>query len=105
MQSNFRRFNIAPGENHIKFIKGLIQNTLDVKQPVSLAHIDVDWYEPVMVTLQRIVPKLSVGGAIVIDDYHDWSGCHKAVDEYLGQSSGMYRFDSSAGSLIIEKQG
>jgi asparagine synthase (glutamine-hydrolysing) len=70
---------------------------------VSLARIDVDWYEPVMFSLKRIVPKLSVGGAIVVDDYNDWSGARKAVDEYFCQRSGMYRFDSSTGSLVIRK--
>lgn len=104
VQSNFHRFNIAPGENHVKFIKGLVQDTLDVSQAVSLAHIDVDWYEPVMVSLRRIVPKLSVGGAIVIDDYDDWSGCRKAVDEYFCKRLPMYRFDPSPGSLIIQKR-
>ena len=104
VQANFRRFKISPDENHVKFIKGLIQDTLDVRWAVSLAHIDVDWYEPVMVSLKRIVPKLSVGGVIVVDDYNDWSGARKAVDEYFGQRSGMYSFDSSTGSLVIRKQ-
>lgn len=57
------------------------------------------------VSLQWIVPKLSIGGAIVIDDYYDWSGCRKAVDEYFAKNrSCTYSFDSSYGSLVIEKQ-
>jgi hypothetical protein len=66
---------------------------------MALAHIDVDWYEPVHVSLERIEPRLSPGGALVIDDYEDWSGCRRAVDEYFsGDRMHSYSMDLSAGS-------
>ena len=88
-------------ENNVSLIKGLVQDTLYVEEKVSLVHIDVDWYEPVKVCLERIVPKLSKGGAIVVDDYLCWSGCKKAVDEYFQDRDG-YKFEVNK-SLIIKK--
>ena len=92
VKSNLCYFKYNPEENTIDLIKGLVQDTLEVNQSVSLAHIDVDWYEPVMVCLERIVPKLSLGGCIVIDEYFSESRyCLK------------YKFDPSAGSLVITR--
>jgi O-methyltransferase len=90
--------------NHVSLIKGLLQDTLTVNEPVSLAHIDVDWYEPVKTCLERIYPWLSEGGAIVVDDYQDWSGCRTAVDEHFSRiPAHQYERDLSAGSLILRK--
>lgn len=61
--------------NNIRLIRGLFQDTLQVDEPVSLAHIDVDWYEPVYVSLERIEPWVQVEGTLVVDDYLDWFGC------------------------------
>lgn len=102
---SFREFGYPIEENHISLIKGLIQDTLYVTEPVSLAHIDVDWYEPVWTCLERIEPQLAIGGALVIDDYLDWSGCRQAVKDYFkDKPSSLYHFDLSAGSMIITKR-
>ena len=92
--------------NNVSLIQGMLQDTLNVNGPVSLAHIDVDWYEPVKTCLKRIFPRLSAFGALVIDDYQDWSGCRAAVDEFFDRvPSDSYEFDLSAGSLIVRKSG
>jgi asparagine synthase (glutamine-hydrolysing) len=101
--TNFERFGIDRGEQSVSLVKGLVQDTLHPDGPVALAHIDVDWYEPVLVCLQRIFPRLAPGGSIVIDDYHDWGGCRKATDEYLRDVVGQFRLDDSAGSLKVTR--
>ena len=94
-----------PTEAHnVRLVKGLIGDTLHVTVPVSLAHIDVDWYEPVHTSLERVEPWLSVGGHVVVDDYRDWSGCRKAVDDYFADKKDRFSFDSSAGSMVITRQ-
>ena len=103
--NTFGHFGIDVAENNIQLIKGLVQDTLVVTSPMALAHIDVDWYEPVHISLERIEPRLSPGGALVIDDYEDWSGCRRAVDEYFsGDRMHSYSMDSSAGSLVITRK-
>jgi asparagine synthase (glutamine-hydrolysing) len=103
VQSNLRRFGVDCEGQSVSLVKGLIQETLEVNQPVALAHVDVDWYEPVMTCLQRIFPKLVIGGSMILDDYHDWGGCRKAADEYLRGVVGQFALDDSAGSMKITR--
>lgn len=102
VKQNLRLFEIDESDN-VTLIEGLVQNTLSVTGDVAFAHIDVDWYEPVMVSLERLVPNLVVGGSIILDDYHDWSGCRKATDEYFAGRASDFCFDESAGSLKITR--
>jgi asparagine synthase (glutamine-hydrolysing) len=101
--SNFRDFDIDCEKQNAQLIKGLLQETMTINQPVAFAHIDVDWYEPVMTCLTRIFPHLIVGGSIILDDYHDWGGCRKAADEYLQTVPGEFLLDDSAGSMKITR--
>jgi O-methyltransferase len=102
--ATFLEFGIVPNSERVHLIKGLVQDTLHVDAPVLLAHIDVDWYDPVLVCLERIVPQLSDDGFIVLDDYNDWSGCRRAVDDYFKGTKPQYEFDLSAGNLVIAKK-
>jgi asparagine synthase (glutamine-hydrolysing) len=57
---------------------------------VAFAHIDCDWYDSVKTSLERITPNLSSGGILVIDDYYAYSGCKKAVDEFLEKNPDLF---------------
>jgi asparagine synthase (glutamine-hydrolysing) len=103
VKSNLQSFGISEKSDSISLIKGLLQETMIINQPVAFAHIDVDWYEPVLVTLERIYPHISVGGSIILDDYHDWGGCKKAVDECLAKWDQEFLIDNDAGSLKLTK--
>lgn len=103
VKSNLISFGVDPEEDNVFLVKGLVQDTLHVEDSVVLAHIDVDWYEPVSTCLRRIFPHLVVGGYIILDDYYDWGGCKKAVDEFLHEVGDSFSIDDSAGSLIIKK--
>jgi hypothetical protein len=87
-----RSFGLDLEAHHIELVEGLFQDTLHVDRPVALAHIDADWYESVRTCLERIAPRLSYGGVLVIDDDDSWSGCRKAVDEYFADKRERYRF-------------
>lgn len=93
----------SPREANIEFIKGLFEDTLICKQPVALAHIDCDWYDSVMVCLERIVPMMVQGGILVIDDYNHWSGCRKAVDTYFADKKELFLFEKKSRLHIIKK--
>ena len=95
--STFSECGIKPNSAGVDLIKGMVQDTLHVDGPVFLAHIDVDWYDPVLVCLERIVPRLSDDGFLVLDDYNDWSGCRRAVDDYFRGIKHDYEFDLGAG--------
>jgi hypothetical protein len=101
--NNFNDFNIDPNESNINFIKGLYKDTLLITDPVSFAHIDCDFYDPVMNSLNQIVPNLSINGIITIDDYYYWSGSRKAVDEYFKNIKKHFTFKKVAERLNIER--
>lgn len=103
VQSNLKNFKIDSEKQSVLLVKGLVQDTMKINQPVAFAHVDVDWYEPVKICLEFIFPNIVVGGGIIFDDYHDWGGCRNAADEYLQKIVGQFVLDDSAGSMKITK--
>jgi len=99
---SFHAFGAPPADNNTHLIKGLVQDTVRGDEPVALAHIDVDWYDPVTTCLERIIPRLAPGGVVVIDDYLDWESCRSAVNDYFQREgrSGLAMVET-AGHLII----
>ena len=89
---SFGRLGVPAADHNIELIQGLFEDTIVLDEPVAIAHLDGDWYESTMTCLTRIAPLLSPGGRIVLDDYHTWSGCRAAVDEYFTGRDG-YRFE------------
>ena len=100
---NMSRFGIDVANDNVQLVKGLLQDTLQVDVPVAVAHIDVDWYEPVLTCLERISPRLSVGGCFILDDYAAWGGCRKATDEFLHRFPGVYARHASGGALRLTR--
>jgi predicted O-methyltransferase YrrM len=83
VRSNLAAYGISEATHRVNFIRGLFQDTLQLSGPVALAHIDCDWYDSVKVCIARIFPRLSAGGYMIFDDYKSYSGCRRAVDEWL----------------------
>ncbi|MEM9896682.1 MAG: TylF/MycF/NovP-related O-methyltransferase [Bacteroidota bacterium] len=53
---------------------------------ISLLNLDTDVYEPAVVILEHLFPRLVKGGVLIIDDYGVFPGETKAVDEYFQNS-------------------
>lgn len=100
VSNSFARFGVPTGER-VHLHKGLFEDTLDPTWPISLAHIDCDWYEPVRMCLERITPHLSVGGILVLDDYFDYGGATKATDEFL--AAGGFERVRDQGHLVLRR--
>ena len=84
VQSNLEGFGLSLAGDRIRLVKGLFEDTLTGDTPVAVAHIDCDWYQSVKTCLERLWPRLVRGGTLIIDDYYHWSGCRRAVDEFVG---------------------
>ncbi|WP_298368899.1 TylF/MycF/NovP-related O-methyltransferase [uncultured Lutibacter sp.] len=100
VRTSFKSFNVDL--TNVKLIKGYYKDTLIIKEQVAMAHIDCDWYDSVILSLERIEPHLVVGGLLIIDDYYRYSGCKKAVDEYFKNKKENYIFLNKE-RLVIEK--
>lgn len=102
--NNFKSFGINVDGYKISLHKGLFENTMlfTPSDTVAFAHIDCDWYESVLLCLERIYPVLSVKGYLVLDDYYDYGGCKKAVDEFLATHHDLSIINSQ-GNLVLQK--
>lgn len=88
-------------ESRIHFIKGKVEETLPHKAParVCLLRLDTDWYESTKHEMEHLYPRLTEGGFLIIDDYGDWLGARKAVDEYIAEQRlplFLHRVDDTA---------
>ncbi len=78
--------------------EGWFDQTLDAfteqVQDIALLRIDCDWYGPVKLCLNKLVPLVRIGGTVIIDDYYAWDGCTKALHEFLHVNGLPYRIMS-----------
>ena len=72
----------------IHFIKGKVEDTLPAHKldAIALLRLDTDWYESTLHELNHLFPNISKSGVLIIDDYGHFSGCRKAVDEYISKN-------------------
>jgi O-methyltransferase len=84
------RSNLAtvgyPSER-LNFVKGQVEKTIPSHAPpqIALLRLDTDWYDSTRHELIHLLPRLSVGGVLIVDDYGHWRGAKHAVDEYLAE--------------------
>ncbi|MCL4136991.1 UNVERIFIED_CONTAM: hypothetical protein GTU68_000801 [Idotea baltica] len=82
VQENFRKYNLL--DKNVNFLKGWFKDTLpnaDINS-ISVLRADGDMYESTIQILENLYSKVTVGGYIIIDDYHAIEACSKAVTEY-----------------------
>jgi O-methyltransferase len=82
VQENFRRFGLLDGQ--VRFLKGWFRDTLPAAPigRLALLRLDGDLYSSTMDALDALYDKVGPGGFVIVDDYHAWEGCRKAVDEF-----------------------
>jgi O-methyltransferase len=81
VQANLDRYGLSDG---VTFVKGWFKDTLPRLRttPLAVVRLDGDFYESTMTSLEYLYPRLSVGGYLIVDDYHCFDACRRAVDEY-----------------------
>ncbi|HTE41400.1 MAG TPA: TylF/MycF/NovP-related O-methyltransferase, partial [Steroidobacteraceae bacterium] len=69
----------------IHYIVGKVEDTIPANNPTSIAilRLDTDWYASTKHELEHLLPLLSPGGVLIIDDYGWWEGARRAVDEHF----------------------
>lgn len=81
VQSNFERYGLL--DNQVVFIKGLFKDSLPNApiEKLAILRLDGDLYESTMDALINLYPKLSIGGYVIVDDYH-MSCCAQAIHDF-----------------------
>jgi hypothetical protein len=99
VRNNFKKFNLL--DQRVKFIQGEISSEMQhitsiestsiespsIESPsiesISILRLDLDYYEPTLIMLERYYWKISKGGYVVIDDYNNnYLDCKTAVDYF-----------------------
>ena len=68
-------------------IKGKVENSLIIKKnlpkKICLLRLDTDFYKSTKAELNNLFKLVSKGGVIIFDDYSNWLGAKKAIDEFF----------------------
>ena len=80
-RSTLRRYGML--DDRVVFVPGYFNESLRSApaEKYSVIHIDGDAYDSVVDALDALYPKLSIGGHVVIDDFH-LPGVRAAVRDY-----------------------
>ncbi len=101
VKAAFARHGAPVDGRRVQLVKGLFEDSWADAAPdrIALVHIDCDWYDPVRFCLEAVADRLSSGGIIIIDDYHDYGGCRTAVDEFVAARPD-YRMEAGANPFL-----
>jgi len=84
---------------HVGWFQNTVPSTAPKMGPISVLRLDGDWFESTRICLEYLYPLLSPGGAIILDDFHAWEGCAKAVEQFREKYSitaPIHRIDQEA---------
>ena len=86
VKKNFAKFDLL--DDQVQFIKGWFSDTLP-KSPIkslALLRLDGDMYSSTMDSLNNLYRKVSPGGYVIVDDYHSWESCKRAVTDFINSN-------------------
>lgn len=100
--TNFADFGQPVDGERVQLHRGLFAETLHPSGPVALAHVDCDWYEPVRLCIERVWPHLQPGGLMIFDDYTEYGGCTRAVDEFTAAEADATLRASEPSAVVVK---
>lgn len=82
VRSHFARYGLL--DSQVELVQGFFADTLPKApiQRVALLRCDGDTYESTRSVLDVLYDKVSVGGYVIIDDYHSFADAKDAVDQF-----------------------
>jgi O-methyltransferase len=103
VKANVSQFGLL--DDRIKFVEGYFEESLGTlaDKQFALVRLDSDSYDSVMTSLEHLYPRISVGGVVIIDDWH-LPGCRMAVDAYRAKHGITEPMLSEAGNGYWTKQ-
>jgi O-methyltransferase len=82
VQDNFRRYGLL--DEQVRFLKGWFRDTLPAApiERLAVLRLDGDLYESTIQALDALYDKVSPGGFVIVDDYHNVAACRQAVHDF-----------------------
>ena len=74
------------GTPSFSLVKGWFNETLPRFAPpcdIAVLRLDGDWYDSTRASLENLYPHVAPGGIVIVDDYYNWDGCARAVNEFI----------------------
>ena len=96
-------------DHNVDIIKGDILTTLpeylsnNPQLKISLLHIDVDLYEASSLSLELLFSHVVKGGIIIFDDYGDFAGANKAIDDFFQSKKEIQKLKYSHAIAYVVK--
>jgi O-methyltransferase len=102
VKKSFSDSGVPVDDLRVKLVKGLFEDSVDFlpDTKIAFAHIDCDWFDPVMFCLEKTYLHMPPGGIIILDDYNDYGGCKEATDEFLNSRSDMTLVDNTHNAIL-----
>lgn len=99
VRRNFELFGLL--DDKVRFLQGWFKDTLPSApvEKIAVLRLDADLYESTMDALRPLYHRVSRGGYVIVDDYHTWPGCKRAVDEFresVKSREPLHRIDGAA---------
>jgi hypothetical protein len=101
VQANMRSTGYP--QERITYVRGMVEETIPETIPdqIALLRLDTDFYESTAHELEHLYPRLTPGGVLIVDDYGNWQGARKAVDEYFAAEPLLFsRIDYTARQAV-----
>jgi hypothetical protein len=72
-------------DSRIRYVVGRSQETIPMTVPCSIAllRLGADRYEKTRHELEHLVPRMTPGAVLIVDDYGQLQGARRAVDEFI----------------------
>jgi len=85
VKNNFEKYGLL--DENVCFLEGWFKDTLPDApiETLALLRLDGDLYESTIQPLNALYHKLSIGGYVIVDDYHVVEGCKSAIHDFFHQ--------------------
>ncbi len=83
---NFGRFGLL--DDQVRFLKGWFKDTLPTApiESIAVLRLDGDLYQSTRDALSALYHRVTPGGYVIVDDYHDIKACRRAVSDHLAEA-------------------
>ncbi len=106
-EADVRRNMAATGypATRLRFVRGMVEETIPADSPTGIAilRIDTDWHASYRHILEHLYDRVVRGGIVIFDDYGQFLGARRAVDDFRRERaivSPMLRVDFSCRLMV-----